>query len=154
MKVLIVLMLTSLVSVSALAAIDARHFSSAQQEEQYRQLTQSLRCPKCQNNNIADSNAMIASDMRLKVYQLLQQGKTPQQVREYMIARYGNFVSYQPPLEFSTLILWAGPLFFLLAGGGMIVLRGRRMRRSQLETTLDAEQQRRLDKLLSNRKQS
>lgn len=154
MKVLIVLMLASLVSVSALAAIDARHFSSAQQEEQYRQLTQSLRCPKCQNNNIADSNAMIASDMRLKVYQLLQQGKTPQQVREYMIARYGNFVSYQPPLEFSTLILWAGPLFFLLAGGGMIVLRGRRMRRSQLETTLDAEQQRRLDKLLSNRKQS
>ncbi|PIJ51532.1 cytochrome c-type biogenesis protein CcmH [Erwinia sp. OLTSP20] len=151
---LLLLLLASLFCVSTLAAIDVRHFSSPQQEQQYRSLTESLRCPKCQNNSIADSNAMIAADMRLKVYQLLQQGLTPQQIRDYMIARYGNFVSYQPPFELSTIILWLGPLLFLLAGGGMIIVRGRRMRRSPVNSTLNAEQQRRLDSLLHDRKQS
>ena len=87
-----------LFSVSASAAIDALNFSSPQQEDDYHALTQELRCPQCQNNNIADSNAVIAVDMRGKVFELLQEGKSKQDVVQYMVDRYGNFVTYDPPL--------------------------------------------------------
>ncbi len=71
---------------------------------------------------------MIAADMRLKVYELMQQGKSRQQIVDYMVARYGHFVSYDPPLTPSTLILWAGPALFVLLGGGVILRRNRRVR--------------------------
>ncbi|WP_034916206.1 cytochrome c-type biogenesis protein [Erwinia sp. 9145] len=106
--------------------IDTWHFSSVEQEQQYRHLTESLRCPKCQNNSIADSNAMIAGDMRLKVYELLQAGQTPEQIKAYMVARYGNFVTYAPPLMASTVILWAGPALFVFIGALVIILRSKR----------------------------
>ncbi|WP_456310711.1 cytochrome c-type biogenesis protein [Serratia proteamaculans] len=144
------LMLLSLVLFSAGVQadnIDTYSFATVDQEQQYRQLTGSLRCPKCQNNSIADSNAMIAGDMRLKVYQLLQAGQTPEQVKAYMVARYGNFVSYQPPVTPSTLILWAGPALFVIIGALVIILRSRR-RAEHVE--LDAEQQQRLDTLLNH----
>ncbi|HBT15173.1 MAG TPA: cytochrome c-type biogenesis protein CcmH [Erwinia persicina] len=127
--------------------IDTYSFATVAQEQQYRQLTASLRCPKCQNNSIADSNAMIAGDMRLKVYQLLQAGQTPEQVKAYMVARYGNFVSYQPPVTPSTLILWAGPALFVVIGALVIILRSRKR---AVRVELDAEQQQRLDALLKN----
>ncbi|MBD8163697.1 cytochrome c-type biogenesis protein CcmH [Erwinia persicina] len=127
--------------------IDTYSFATVAQEQQYRQLTASLRCPKCQNNSIADSNAMIAGDMRLKVYQLLQAGQTPEQVKAYMVARYGNFVSYQPPVTPSTLILWAGPALFVIIGALVIILRSRKR---AVRVELDAEQQQRLDALLKN----
>lgn len=95
-----------LFSINLWASIDTLQFDSVAQEEQYRDLTASLRCPKCQNNSIADSNAMIAADMRLKVYQLMKQGQSRQQIIDYMVARYGNFVSYSPPVTPSTLVLW------------------------------------------------
>ena len=67
----------------------------------------------CQNQNIADSDAMIAHDMRRKVYSLLKQGKSEQEVIDYMKARYGDFVHYQPPVTAATLWLWAGPVLFI-----------------------------------------
>ena len=100
----------------AFSAIDALNFSSPQQESDYHQLTQSLRCPKCQNNNIADSNATIAVDMRGKVFELLQEGKSKNDVVDYMVARYGNFVTYDPPITASTLVLWIAPLLLVLLG--------------------------------------
>ncbi len=153
MKHCMILVVALMISFSTLADnIDTYKFSSVDQEQQYRHLTESLRCPKCQNNSIADSNAMIAGDMRLKVYELLQSGQTPEQVKAYMVARYGNFVSYAPPVMASTLILWAGPVLFVLIGGLVIVLRSRKKRQTGSE--LDAEQQARLDELLkNNRKQ-
>ena len=144
-----ILLATLLFVFSALADnIDTYKFSSVDQEQQYRHLTASLRCPKCQNNSIADSNAMIAGDMRLKVYELLQSGQTPDQVKAYMVARYGNFVTYQPPLLPSTLILWAGPALFVIVGMLVIILRSRK--RKLIGSDLDAEQQARLDALLKN----
>ncbi|MDC2825304.1 cytochrome c-type biogenesis protein CcmH [Rodentibacter pneumotropicus] len=111
------LFLTALLFSSvAFSAIDAMSFGSQQQESDYHQLTQSLRCPQCQNNNIADSNATIAVDMRNKVFELLQEGKSKNDVVEYMVARYGNFVTYNPPMTASTLILWIAPLFLILFG--------------------------------------
>ncbi|HHE9997412.1 TPA: cytochrome c-type biogenesis protein [Haemophilus influenzae] len=100
----------------AFSAIDALNFSSPQQESDYHQLTQSLRCPQCQNNNIADSNATIAVDMRGKVFELLQEGKSKNDVVDYMVERYGNFVTYDPPMTASTLVLWIAPLLLVLLG--------------------------------------
>jgi len=103
-------------SLSATASIDALNFASPEQEKDYHQLTQELRCPQCQNNNIADSNATIAVDMRGKVFELLQEGKSKNDVVEYMVARYGNFVTYDPPMTASTLVLWIAPLLLVLLG--------------------------------------
>lgn len=102
-------------SVSATAAIDALNFASPEQEKDYHQLTQELRCPQCQNNNIADSNATIA-DMRGKVFELLQEGKNRNEVVDYMIQRYGNFVTYDPPMTMSTIVLWIAPILLVLIG--------------------------------------
>ena len=111
------LFLTALLFSSvAFSAIDAFNFTSPQQESDYHQLTQSLRCPQCQNNNIADSNATIAVDMRGKVFELLQEGKSKNDVVDYMVARYGNFVTYDPPMTASTLVLWIAPLLLVLLG--------------------------------------
>ena len=111
------LFLTALLFSSvAFSSIDAFNFSSPQQESDYHQLTQSLRCPQCQNNNIADSNATIAVDMRGKVFELLQEGKSKNDVVDYMVARYGNFVTYDPPMTASTLVLWIAPLLLVLLG--------------------------------------
>lgn len=145
MKRLMLFLCGLLYSAHLFAAIETYQFNSLAQEEQYRELTASLRCPKCQNNSIADSGAMIAADMRLKVYQLMQQGQSRQQIIDYMVARYGNFVSYQPPVTPSTLILWIGPALFVLAGALVIILRSRR-RRSRSE--LNESEKRRLATIL------
>lgn len=99
------------------AVIDTLNFQSPQQEDSYHHLTQSLRCPQCQNNSIADSNAIVAQDMRKKVFTMLQEGKTDQQIVDYMVARYGNFVTYDPPMELSTIILWLIPALLVLFAG-------------------------------------
>ncbi|UZG98083.1 cytochrome c-type biogenesis protein CcmH, partial [Salmonella enterica subsp. enterica] len=95
---MVMLMLVLVISGSARATTDVMPFKDEAQEQQFRQLTEQLRCPKCQNNSIADSNAMIATDMRRRVYDLMQEGKSRQEIIDYMVARYGNFVTYDPPL--------------------------------------------------------
>lgn len=137
------------------AVIDTYNFTSEQQEQQYRELTEQLRCPKCQNNSIADSNSIIASDMRQKVYELMQQGYNQQQVVDYMVARYGNFVTYEPPVTPATLILWIGPVLAILGGGWILVRLARRRPASPAEgegvtpSALSAAEQRRLQRLLN-----
>jgi len=102
------------------AAIDTFEFDNAQQEQTFHELTKLLRCPKCQNQNIADSNAELAKDLRNKAYQLVKQGQSKEQIIDYMVARFGNFVRYDPPLTPATIFLWLGPLLFVI--GGLIVL--------------------------------
>ena len=118
-------------SVTAFGAIDALNFSSSQQEDDYHSLTQELRCPQCQNNNIADSNATIAVDMRGKVFELLQEGKSREEVVKYMVDRYGNFVTYDPPLTPATMILWCAPILFILLGV-LVLLRRKRSQSEQV----------------------
>ncbi|EBA1130333.1 cytochrome c-type biogenesis protein CcmH [Salmonella enterica] len=127
-----------LVSGSALATIDVMPFKDEAQEQQFRQLTEQLRCPKCQNNSIADSNAMIATDMRRRVYDLMQEGKSRQEIIDYMVARYGNFVTYDPPLTPLTVLLWVLPLAAIVAGGWIIVARTRRRVRIRQDVLADA----------------
>ncbi|EFG1226675.1 cytochrome c-type biogenesis thiol:disulfide oxidoreductase CcmH [Escherichia albertii] len=115
-----------MISGLALATIDVLQFKDEAQEQQFRQLTEELRCPKCQNNSIADSNSMIATDLRQKVYELMQEGKSKQEIVDYMVARYGNFVTYDPPLTPLTVLLWVLPVVAIGIGGWVIYSRSRR----------------------------
>lgn len=134
----------------ALAAIDVYTFDSDAQEQTFRELTKELRCPKCQNQDIADSNAGLAKDLRDKTYQMVREGKDKQEVVDYMVARYGNFILYNPPLMASTLILWLGPLLVIVIGVVMVVVRSRRRpaATTPADSALSAEEQRRLAALL------
>lgn len=108
---------------AANAVEDKYEFDSPLQRESFLQLTAELRCPMCQNQNIADSDAMIAHDMRRKVYSLLKQGKSEQEVIDYMKARYGDFVHYQPPVTAATLWLWLGPVLFVVIALFVVIRR-------------------------------
>ncbi|EAX3724503.1 cytochrome c-type biogenesis protein CcmH [Salmonella enterica] len=123
---------------SALATIDVMPFKDEAQEQQFRQLTEQLRCPKCQNNSIADSGSMIATDLRQKVYELIQEGKSNKEIVDYMVARYGNFVTYDPPLTPLTILLWVLPAAAVGAGGWIIFARSRRRVRLKQEEFSDA----------------
>lgn len=147
MRILLsVLML--LFSANALATIDVMQFKDETQEQQFRQLTEQLRCPKCQNNSIADSNSMIATDLRQKVYELMQEGKSQKEIVDYMVARYGNFVTYEPPVTPATLILWIGPLLFVLIGGAVVILRTRRRPGAAVDDEFSERERQRLAALL------
>ena len=126
-------LLMLVISGSALATIDVMLFKDEAQEQQFRQLTEQLRCPKCQNNSIADSNSMIATDLRQKVYELMQEGKSQKEIVDYMVARYGNFVTYDPPLTPLTVLLWVMPVVAIGLGGWIIFARTRRRVRVRLE---------------------
>ena len=110
-------------------AIEPLPFKDHAQEVRFQHLTQQLRCLVCQNENLADSNADLARDLRLEVFQLMQQGKTDAQIKAYLVARYGDFVLYKPPLKPGTWLLWFGPAAILVAGGGVVVVAIRRRRR-------------------------
>ena len=136
------------------ATIDLYQFDSPEQEQQFKELGQTLRCPKCQNNNIADSNAELAQDMRYKVYEMTKAGKSDQEIVDYMIDRYGNFVTYDPPLTAGTLVLWLGPLGVLVFGFGFIVLRSRKSKVVTEDNSeeWDNEHEERLNALLNENK--
>ena len=125
MKKLFVLM-TLMLSFSVAAVIDVYDFETDEQEALFRTLTAELRCPKCQNNNLADSNASIAKDMRQKTYNMVIEGKEEDEIVTYWIDRFGNFVLYKPPVTLGTAILWVGPGLFVLFGGLIIVRNSRR----------------------------
>jgi len=121
LSVLTLLIVLSAFSVSAVE--DKFSFDTPAQRESFLKLTAELRCPMCQNQNIADSDAMIAHDMRRKVYALLKQGKTEQEVIDFMKSRYGDFVHYQPPVTAATLWLWAGPVLFIFIALIVVIRR-------------------------------
>ncbi len=111
-----------------LASIDAKEFSSEENRAVYLDLTRELRCPKCQNQDIADSNAPIAQDMRAQVHILVEEGKTHEQVVDYMIERFGEFVSYRPRVTTETYLLWYGPWVLIGLGALVVFLLSQRTR--------------------------
>jgi len=133
------------------AAIDTYEFANDAERDRFRELTKELRCPKCQNQDIADSNAPIATDLRREIYRMLGEGKDNQQILDFMVARYGDFVLYKPALTRKTAVLWFGPLALLVGGLVVIgVIVGRRRRTGQVAgaATLSAEERKRLAPLL------
>ena len=157
MKQLISLLITLIVfsfSHLSIAVEDKFHFDDPKKNALFLELTKELRCPKCQNNNIADSNAELAQDMRHKVYEMTKAGKSDQEIVDYMIDRYGNFVTYDPPLTAGTLVLWLGPLGVLVFGFGFIVLRSRKSKVVTEDNSeeWDNEHEERLNALLNENK--
>lgn len=90
--------------------------ATPKQEAQFEHLLKNLRCLVCQNQDLADSNAGLAKDLRLQVYNLVNDGKSDTEINDYLSARYGDFVLFKPPVKALTYLLWFGPLFFLLLG--------------------------------------
>lgn len=102
--------------VGSAAAIDVREFENPEQEALYQQLTEELRCLVCQNQNLADSDADLAKDLRDEVAELIKQGDERQQIIDYLVQRYGDFVRYSPPVRADTIALWVLPFAVLLLG--------------------------------------
>lgn len=135
----------------AQAAIDTYVFANEGERERYRTLVEELRCPKCQNQNIADSDAPIAMDLRAQIFRMLDEGQTDPQIIDFLVSRYGDFVLYKPPVTARTLLLWYGP-GGLLAGGFVLVaviLIRRRRKPGATASGLSADEQQRLAALLS-----
>ncbi|OLQ91199.1 cystathionine gamma-synthase [Vibrio ponticus] len=139
-------------SMAAHATIEVYEFETLQQEQQFKELGNTLRCPKCQNNTIADSNAELAQDLRHKVYEMTKEGKSKDEIVDYMIARYGNFVTYNPPFTLATSILWLGPLAVVLLGFGVIVVRSRKSKQIAKDDKWDQDKEQRLKALLDEEK--
>jgi cytochrome c-type biogenesis protein CcmH len=109
------------------AEIEVYQFTSPELELRYQSLTEELRCLVCQNQNIADSHAELAQDLRRKVYEMLSSGQSNAQIIDYMTERYGDFVLYRPPFNMRTILLWFTPVLALLIGalGFMSILNRR-----------------------------
>jgi cytochrome c-type biogenesis protein CcmH len=134
------LLLLTVFTLSASASIDVYQFDTPLQEQQFRQLIDSLRCPKCQNQNLSGSDAEVAKDLKDRAYRLMKEGKSDEQIRAYLIERYGDFISYRPPLRAGTSLLWFGPFLLLLAVAGILMWRVRRPAQAPLPLS-DAERQ-------------
>jgi len=105
-------------------------FENQQQEARFNQLTLELRCLVCQNQNLADSDAQLAHDLRSEVHEMLLAGNTDDEIKQFMVERYGDFVLYRPPVQKNTYLLWLGPILLLL--GGALILRSNIKKRSAL----------------------
>lgn len=130
---------------------EIHQFDDPQKQQHYDQLIQELRCLVCQNQSLAESDADLAKDLRREVYQLIESGKTDREAAQFLVARYGDFVLYRPPLQANTVLLWGGPGLVLLVG--LIIARrqvvGRRRRHQS--SVLTPEEQTRLREVLDNR---
>ena len=139
MKQFLILILVTF-SLNCFAAVEFKKFDTPQQEEAYTVLINELRCLVCQNQTIADSNAALAQDLRRQVYEMLQQGKTKDEIATFMTDRYGDFVLYNPPFKVKTGVLWIGPVVFLLIGIVIVVVLTRR-KKPVVNTELSDEEQ-------------
>jgi cytochrome c-type biogenesis protein CcmH len=144
-RLLSVLLSSGLLMSAAVASIDAYEFASDQQRQQFYRVIDQLRCPKCQNQNIAGSDAPIAKDIRERTHALIAQGKTDAEIITFMEARFGEFVNYKPAFRPSTWLLWLGPPLLML---GVVAWQWRK-RQVLPSVPLTAEEQRRLQQLLA-----
>jgi len=138
----------AVLSAPAQAAIEAYQFESEQMEADYNQLINELRCLVCQNQNLAGSDADLARDLRRETYDMLNQGKSPQQVVDFMVERYGDFVLYRPQFKSTTYLLWLGPFLLLV---GVLILLIRRLRAPSSRPEVDAQALARARQILENK---
>jgi len=132
----VILLLVFFTSLSVLAQ-EPMVFENKEQQDRFNELTQELRCLVCQNQNLADSDAQLAHDLRSEVHEMLQTGKSNDEIKQFMVERYGDFVLYRPPVQTNTYLLWLGPLALLLIGG--FILRVNVKKRSSLLVADDTE---------------
>ena len=144
-----VLGLSFLFCAIAHAAIDPYDFKDDAQRERYQQFIENMSCPKCQNQNLAGSDAPIAKDLRHELHRLLIEGKSDGEIVDYMVSRYGEFVLYKPPLDRRTAVLWLAPAVFLAVGVlVLLVVIRRRAAPGAVAAQLSAAEQQQLAALL------
>jgi cytochrome c-type biogenesis protein CcmH len=149
-RVLLLLVILSVPGFVLADVANVYNFDTAQQEQRFQKLAEELRCPKCQNQNIADSGAPIAKDMRDEVYRMMQAGASDEDIMNALVARFGEFVRYKPQVEKRTLLLWATP--FIAVFGGLLIVAGvviRSRRSADREPVLSAGQKARAEKILA-----
>lgn len=152
MKILLFILL-SFSTIISHAVIDGHkyQFDNDVDNERFASLAEELRCPKCQNQNLADSDAPVASDLRDKVHELMLAGETDEEIVNYLVARYGDFVRYNPPVQKNTFFLWFAPLVMILIALIIIISITRNGKES---TPLTAQELQKLAELKAARQQS
>ena len=140
-----------LVALKAVAVIEIAPLSSEELESRYRVLIDELRCPKCQNQNLADSNSPIAADLRAQIRTQLEAGKSDEEIVTYLVQRYGEFVRYRPAVKKDTLVLWFAPgvIFVVAMIIALVVIRGHR-RQAAAEAPLSDTEKQRLERLVAD----
>jgi cytochrome c-type biogenesis protein CcmH len=146
-----VVMVTLLSSLVLAAPVDTYVFKNKVTEIRFNALNKELRCPKCQNQNLADSNSPIAADLRREVYEMLQQGKADIEIVNFMVSRYGEFVLYRPRVSSLTYLLWYGPAGLLVVGVIVVVLVLRRKPVKNAQKPLSNDQKNKLDQILKHK---
>ena len=134
---------------TSLAGLEQFDFTGKVDEDRYKELIAEIRCLVCQNQSLSDSDAELAHDLRQEVYDLMNEGQGDAQIIDFMVARYGDFVLYNPPVKPSTYLLWYGP-FVLLAIGILFLIKTVRQRTRQTETVFSEQEQARLKAILGD----
>lgn len=158
-KLLLTVLCSLWLAAPSMAAIDTYEFKTQAEQDRYRKLIEELRCPKCQNQNIADSNAPISLDLREETFRMMTEEKmTDEQIVDFLVERYGDFVRYKPPVDKRTLVLWYGPFTLLGLGFLMLVVivarRGKHSRSPDSKALLSGDEQQRLNELLNQPRES
>ena len=148
----IVFLGSQLLSSPAYSQVDTFEFDTIEQQKRFRTLSDELRCPMCQNASLSGSTGGVAEDLRREVHRMIMAGRSDAEIMQFMYARYGDFILFRPRLTAGTVLLWFGPLLFLLIGGIVAFGIWRRARQySDNDSELDESQQERLRKLLDDK---
>ncbi len=151
LTVLTIILILGSGPLQATATLESFKFDNAAAEQDFKDLIAELRCLVCQNQSLADSDAELAHDLRAEVYAMVQDGKSDEEIVEFLVARYGDFVLYKPPVKPSTYLLWFGP-FALLLLAGLLLLRAVRRQKRTATTEISDSDRKRIDDLLGENK--
>lgn len=127
----LLLIICGFFSANLYAVEDYYQFQSQKQQQRFTVLTSELRCLVCQNQNLAQSNSGLASDLRGQIYQQILQGRSDQEILDYLLARYGDYILYRPPFNAATLGLWVAPFMLLVCGVGYLLFYLRKKSREK-----------------------
>jgi cytochrome c-type biogenesis protein CcmH len=144
------LLLGGAATVHAGVTLEAFKFDTPAEELHFKKLIEELRCLVCQNQSLADSDAELAHDLRAEVYAMVQDGKSDAEIIEFLVARYGDFVLYNPPVKPANYLIWFGP-FVLLLVAGVLLLRAVRRQKATPAASITPEERARLDALLGSK---
>ena len=148
-SILTLCLLLGAVPAHAGVTLEAFKFDSKAEEQHFKDLIEELRCLVCQNQSLADSDAELAHDLRAEVYDMIQAGKSDEEIVTFLVTRYGDFVLYNPPVKPSTYLIWFGP-FVLLIIAAFLLLRAVRRQKNIPATEINSEERARLDAILGS----
>lgn len=149
-RLVVSLALVLVMAPAGAAVFQPRDFASPEAEERYKQLILELRCLVCQNQSLADSNADLAVDLRREVYAMISDGASDEEITDFMVQRYGDFVLYRPPVKATTALLWVGPFVLGAAAVAFLLFQVRRRRRDTASPALSESERSRVSEILDD----